>query len=167
MLRTAQVKAIASRRRACAGWCCPVDPQMTIDAHYDLRQQPEGVWDSIGLRLEQIGDAIAVFFAPDDRTIRVVGSIGAIRRRRRDRHAGGAVEGAPCVRYGLNISRLSIVISLITAALVYFAISALLVRPMMRISRAMLRFSEDPEDPQPHHRPVRAVTTRSASPSAS
>ena len=61
MLRTAQVKAIASRRQGVRRLVLPVDPQMTIDAHYDLRQQPEGVWDSIGLRVEQIGDAIAVF----------------------------------------------------------------------------------------------------------
>jgi signal transduction histidine kinase len=50
------------------------------------------------------------------------------------------------VRYGLNIVWLSVLISLITAALVYFAISALLVRPMMRLSRNMQNFSEDPED---------------------
>ncbi len=37
-------------------------------------------------------------------------------------------------------------ISLITAALVYFTISALLVRPMTRISRNMLSFGENPED---------------------
>ena len=71
------------------------------------------------------------------------------------------------VRYGLNIVWLSIMISLMTAALVYFAISALLVRPMMRISRNMLHFSEDPEDATPHHRPRRDAWTRSAPPSAS
>ncbi len=76
MLRTAQVKAIASRRQGVRRLVLPVDPQMTIDAHYDLRQKPENLWDSIGVRLEQIGDAIAVFFAPDGRTIRVLGSIG-------------------------------------------------------------------------------------------
>ena len=47
MLRTAQVKAIASRRQGVRRLVLPVDPQMTIDAHYDLRQQPEGLWDSI------------------------------------------------------------------------------------------------------------------------
>ena len=57
MLRTAQVKAIASRRQGVRRLVLPVDPQMTIDAHYDLRQKPESVWESIALRLEQIGDA--------------------------------------------------------------------------------------------------------------
>ena len=76
MLRTAQVKAIASRRQGVRRLVLPVDPQMAIDAHYDLRQKPENLWDGIGLRLEQIGDAIAVFFAREGRTIRVLGSIG-------------------------------------------------------------------------------------------
>ena len=76
MLRTAQVKAIASRRHGVRRLVLPVDPQMTIDAHYDLRQRPEGLWGTVALRLEQIGDAVAVFFAPDGRTIRVLGIIG-------------------------------------------------------------------------------------------
>ncbi len=59
------------------------------------------------------------------------------------------------VRYGMNLVYLSVMISLITAALVYFAISALLVRPMMRISRSMLSFGEKPGGFQPHHHAVR------------
>ncbi len=59
------------------------------------------------------------------------------------------------VRYGLNIVYLSIMISLITAALVYFAISALLVRPMMRISRNMLQLRREPRGSEPHHHAVR------------
>jgi signal transduction histidine kinase len=52
------------------------------------------------------------------------------------------------VRYGLNILGLSIMISLITAALVYLALSYLLVQPMMRITRNMVNFSQNPEDPE-------------------
>ena len=50
--------------------------------------------------------------------------------------------------YGYNVLGLSIFISLITAALVYVALLWLLVRPMMRITRNMVQFSQDPEDPQ-------------------
>jgi signal transduction histidine kinase len=50
------------------------------------------------------------------------------------------------VRYGLNVLGLSIIISVITAALVYFALNTLFVQPMMRITRNILRFSENPED---------------------
>jgi signal transduction histidine kinase len=50
------------------------------------------------------------------------------------------------IRYGFNVLGLSVIISVITAALVYFALNGLLVQPMMRIARNMLRFSQNPED---------------------
>ena len=50
------------------------------------------------------------------------------------------------IRYGLNVLGLSIIISMISAALVYFALNGLLVQPMTRITRNMLRFSQNPED---------------------
>ena len=53
---------------------------------------------------------------------------------------------AAMIRYGLNVLALSVIISVITAALVYFALNGLLVQPMMRITRNMLRFSQNPED---------------------
>lgn len=146
MLRTAQVKAIASRRQGVRRLVLPVDPQMTIDAHYDLRQQPETLWDSIGLRLEQIGDAIAVFFSPDGRTIRVLGAIGEDPDDLVEIVMPEAPLKAAMYSYAFNILGVSIVISLATAALVYFALSRLLVRPMMRITRNMVNFRQDPED---------------------
>lgn len=147
MLRTAQVKAIASRRRGVRRLVLPVDPQMTIDAHYDLRQRPEGFWGNFSLQLEQIGDAIAVLFAPDGRTIRVLGSIGDDP----DDLVEIVMPEEPLKKamyaYALNILGISIIISLATAALVYFALSRLLVRPMVRITANMVNFRQDPEDP--------------------
>src|SRR5262249_7305084 len=48
--------------------------------------------------------------------------------------------------FGIRILELSIVISLITAALVYLALQWLLVRAMRRITSNMMNFREDPED---------------------
>ena len=146
MLRTAQVKAIASRRRGVRRLVLPVDPQMTIDAHYDLRQRPEGFWGNLALRLEQIGDAVAVLFAPDGRTIRVLGSIGDDPDDLVEIVMPEAPLKAAMQAYAMNILWISILISLATAALVYFALSRLLVRPMMNITRNMVNFSRDPED---------------------
>ena len=146
MLRTAQVKAIASLRNGMRRLVLPIDPQMTIDAHYDLRRRPVGLWGNMGLRLEQIGDAIAVFLAPDGRTIRVLGSGGEAP----DELVEIVMPEAPLKQameaYALNILGVSIVISLATAALVYIALSRLLVRPMLRITRNMVHFRQDPED---------------------
>jgi len=147
MLRTAQVKAIASRRHGVRRLVLPVDPQMTIDAHYDLRQRPQGFWDGVALRLEQIGDAVAVFYAPQGRTIRVLGSIGDDPDDLVEIVMPEAPLKAAMYAYAMSILWVSILISLATAALVYFALSRLLVRPMLHITRNMVHFRQDPEDP--------------------
>ncbi len=147
MLRTAQVKAIASVRRGVRRLVLPVDPQMTIDAHFDLRQEPEGFFGRLALSLEQIGDAIAVFFAPEGRTIRVLGSIGNDPFDLVEIVMPEAPLKAAMTAYAMNILAVSVVISLVTAALVYFALSLLLVRPMLHITHNMVRFRQDPEDP--------------------
>ena len=49
--------------------------------------------------------------------------------------------------YSVTILATSIIISVLTAASVFFAIHMLLVRPMMRIERSMTRFRRAPEDP--------------------
>jgi signal transduction histidine kinase len=48
--------------------------------------------------------------------------------------------------FGIRILELSVVISLVTAALVYLSLQWLLVRPMQRITASMMNFREDPED---------------------
>ncbi len=48
--------------------------------------------------------------------------------------------------FGIRILELSLVLSLVTAALVYFSLHWLLVRPMRRITASMMEFREDPED---------------------
>src|SRR5438128_3676641 len=51
------------------------------------------------------------------------------------------------VRFSVNILLLSLIISGITAALVYVALLYLFVRPMRRITTNMMSFREDPENP--------------------
>jgi signal transduction histidine kinase len=49
-------------------------------------------------------------------------------------------------QFGGRIFQLSIVLSLIAAALVYLSLQTLLVRPMRRITASMTQFGQDPED---------------------
>ncbi|WP_209006139.1 HAMP domain-containing sensor histidine kinase [Stappia sp. 28M-7] len=49
--------------------------------------------------------------------------------------------------FSVRILALSLVISAITAALVYLSLRWLLVRPMQRLTRSMARFQASPEDP--------------------
>ena len=48
--------------------------------------------------------------------------------------------------FGIRILELSLVLSLVTATLVYLSLQWLLVRPMRRITASMVEFREDPED---------------------
>lgn len=50
------------------------------------------------------------------------------------------------IRFSINILLLSLVISIITAGLVYLSLRALLVRPILRLLANMARFTSNPED---------------------
>jgi len=148
LLRTAQVRAVALKRNNERRLVLPPDMVSEIDDTFDFRasSRSRGVGNELGLRLRLIWDALSVFSAKEGRLIRVIGEPGM--------GAGDFIEvvlpeaplKAAMIRYGLNVLGLSVIISMITAALVYFALNGLLVQPMMRITRNMLRFSENPED---------------------
>ena len=145
LLQTAQVKAVAVKRAGERRMVLPATRDVAIDAHYDLGMMRSGsMWDEATRRFGLIGEAWAVFFRTEDRTLRITGDV-----------PGGAtievvLPEAPLhkamVQHGLNILGLSVIISMITAALVYFALNRLLVQPMMRISANMMQFSRHPED---------------------
>ncbi len=147
LLRTALVRAIAVRRGGARRLVLPPVTDLAIDSHYDLREVPQQTFlGALGTKLGQIRDAMAVFTAPDDRTIRVIGLLGPRFEDTIEIVMPEEPLRRAMVRYGLDVLWVSIIISLITGALVYFAISRLLVRPMMRLSRHMQNFSENPED---------------------
>jgi len=52
------------------------------------------------------------------------------------------------IDYSWRILKLSIIISLITASFLYFALQWGMIRPMRRITRHLVSFSNDPENPQ-------------------
>ena len=148
LLRTAQVRAVAVKRSNERRLVLPADMPTEVDATFDFRaaaRQP-GVWNGLTLRMRLIWEALSVFWAPEGRVIRVIGEPRT--------NSGDFIEvvlpEAPLrtamVRYGLNVMGLSVIISVITAALVYFALNGLFVQPMMRMARNMLSFSQNPAD---------------------
>lgn len=154
LLNTAQVRAVAIKREMTRRLVLPSDTPLSIDASFDLRRgRAHNVWEAVGNRLALIRDALWVFFAPEGRVIRVYGrpSSGLDNSPPRDEFVEIVLPEAPLraamIQYGLNILGLSVIISIIAAALVYFALNRVLVQPMMRLSRNMMQFSEMPEDP--------------------
>ena len=108
-----------------------------IHATYDLREAT--AWDLLR-------DALAALFDGENRVIRVIGDPV--------KEAGLLIEvtldTAPLrmamIDYGARILLLSAVISAFTAALLFLAVRALLVRPIKRVVGAMISYQHAPED---------------------
>ncbi|MBA2126287.1 sensor histidine kinase [Hyphomicrobium methylovorum] len=146
LLRTAEVRAIASRREGERRLVLPAQGDLTIDYVYYLQREPDSFWEGLGLKISQVSDAITTLTDGGGRTIRVAGHAGPDNNDLIEIVIPEAPLKAAMVRYGLNILWLSIILSLMTAFVVYFALSRLFVKPLTRLTRNMLHFSEDPED---------------------
>jgi signal transduction histidine kinase len=144
LLRTAQVRAVSWLHNDQRELVLPADRTEPIRETYDLTARTGGFWNDVALRARLIWDAMAVFFADDGRVIAVVGE--PVAGDKIHIVLPEAALKAAMIRYGLNILGLSIIISVITAALVYFALNNMFVAPMMRITRNILSFSQNPED---------------------
>jgi signal transduction histidine kinase len=146
LLRTAQVKAVASRHSGQRRLVLPVDNDMKIDAHYDLRQTPEGFISTLISQTRLFGETLGVLFGRDGRNIRVLGRIGTEPDDLIEIVMPEAPLRAVMWQQSRNVVWLSLLISLLSASLVYLSLYILVVRPIMRLSRNMQAFSQNPED---------------------
>jgi hypothetical protein len=93
-----------------------------------------------------IGDAFETLWQGDNRVIRVMGASPKDPKAVVEVVIDEAPMRAALIDYSERVLALSIVISLITAALVYFSLQWLMIRPMRRLTQAMVAFRDDPED---------------------
>ncbi len=154
LLSTAKVQYVAIRRNDMRRLVLPPEGPIEINRSYDLRRDPaKPMWRALGERASLIADALGVLAANGNETIRVYGHpaapTGANTWRMED-FVEIVLPEAPLrnamLTYSLNILGLSIIISLIAAALVYGALNRLLVAPILRISRNIEAFSHAPEN---------------------
>lgn len=138
LLMSAEVKTVAIKRNGQRMLVLSEAMPPVVDAHYDLRQASV---------MRKLADALMVLAAPSQRHIRVIGNPPGMKD-------GDFIEivipekplKAAMLNFGLNILGLSIIISMVTATLVYLALNWLLVRPIGRITENMVHFAENPED---------------------
>src|SRR6476660_3232026 len=78
LLRTAQVRAVAWKRQNERRLVLPADGSSEFDESFDFRASARdaGAWSGLKLRLRLIRQALVVFFAREDRVIRVIGETG-------------------------------------------------------------------------------------------
>jgi len=137
-LRTAGVHAVSVKRPEMRRLVLGMPDETQIADVYDLRTETF---------MQLIPDALQALAAPPGRLIRVIATPDA---KAPSEEFDVAIDETPLRaamwRYARNIFWLSIIISIITAALVYLALTGLLVRPMMRITRNIVAYRENPED---------------------
>lgn len=138
LLDHAGVEAIVLHKPGLMSMMLGDEMPKSIDAVFDLRTaRPLGL----------IGDAFAALAAGGTRVIRVIGMAPAPEE-------GVVVEAVlpekalfiGMVDYSKRILTLSIVLSLLSAVLVFFALHRLMVRPMRQITESMVAFRKAPED---------------------
>lgn len=138
LLANADVHAIALRRDEVRELVLMGELPGPIAQSFDLR--------NVGA-FQLIADAFECATAPQDRIIRVIGEP--------TNDAGIAIEVTlsenrlkqEMIDYGIRIFQLSLVISLFTAVLVFFAVRRFVVHPITGVIGAMTGFSKDPTDP--------------------
>jgi len=113
------------------------DMPPSVAATYDLRSESP---------LQMLGDTMATLFQPGKRVVRVLG----VSPRDRNVTVEVVLDEGPLrrqlLRFGARVFAVSLVISLITAALVYLTLRWLLVAPLRRMTASMMAFRDDPED---------------------
>ena len=146
LLKSAKSYGIVLRRPQSKALMLSRDMPPTIHASYDTRESA-----FFGL----IGEALMVMWRDDRRMIRVIGPS--------PRDPNVVVETVideyamreQMLDYSSRILALSIIISLMTATLVYFSLQWMFVRPVLNLTESMESFRRDPDDARRLIRPGR------------
>ncbi len=109
----------------------------SVDEHIDLGHTGY---------LSAMSGALDTLAFGGDRMLRVFGKVGDSTKEFELIIADSRLRDAMLV-YSGNVALLSLLISLITATLVYYTIDRIMIRPIRRMTRSMLDFSRKPDDP--------------------
>ncbi len=136
LLAQVEARAVILKRTESRTLILSEDMPPEVDAMFDLRGATP---------MELIGDAFGTLMAAP-RVIRVVGQVPRDPALIVEVLLEEAPMRAAMYDYSRRILILSVVISLITATLVYVSLQLLMVRPMRRITESMMAFHAAPEN---------------------
>jgi len=149
LLKNAGVFNVVLRRDEVRQLILASDMPTPITDTFDLREPPA---------TELIGDALLRLWDTTPRTVRVIGNPV--------KEAGLLIEVTlstdelreAMIGYGLNILRLSAIISVFTAVLLFVAVQRLFVRPIRQLGTDMQRYAAAPENTRNIVRPKSSIT---------
>lgn len=137
-LATTGTKAIVLRKDGTSQLLAVTEMPSEVDAAFDLADYSE---------FGSIRDALYTLFFGGDRLLRVYGPIAEAS----DVTVEIVIDEAPLRKamlgYARNILIVSLIISVITAFLMFLAINRVMIMPVRRLARSMQVFAENPDDP--------------------
>jgi signal transduction histidine kinase len=137
LLRSLGATAIAVRDAGMSRLLASAEMPPQVDQHIPVAQAGP---------LGAIADALDTMFSGGDRLIRAYGPVGESDKEYELILPDGPLRAAMLV-YARNVAVLSLIISLITATLVFYAINRNMIRPIRAMTRSMLAFAGAPDDP--------------------
>ncbi|MCO5063635.1 MAG: HAMP domain-containing histidine kinase [Rhizobiaceae bacterium] len=144
VLKSIGVKAIAMRDGEASRLLASTRMPRDVDEHVDLANTGQ---------FAAIRAAVATLFADRFHVLRVFGPVGESNRGYEIVMTDRALRNA-MLTYARNVAGVSLLITLITAGLVYALIDRMMIRPIRSMTRSMLRFAEEPDDPARIIRPA-------------
>ena len=137
LLRGLGAMALAVRDEGSSSLLVAVDMPHGIDLHVDL-----GGVSPLG----EMHEALYALFFGGERVLRVFAPFAAGEREFELVMSEAGLRKA-MLAYARNVALLSLILSLMTATLVFYAIHRVMIRPMRAMTRSMLSFAEAPDDP--------------------
>ncbi len=137
LLGTAGVEVVALKRDGSRELILKLDNPPTIETRYDLRNSS---W------LSAIVDALTTLARGGDRVVAITAAPPGLTGEEIELVIDERPLWRALMAYSARVFTLSIVLSLIVAALAFFALNHVLVRPIRQLSSAMVRFAARPDD---------------------
>jgi len=136
-LTTIGAKAVAIREEGISRLLAMDDMPLEVDRQVDIgKTEP----------FRSIGMALHTLFAGGNEVIRVFGTVGDSDKVFELVVPDRGLRDAMLI-YSRNVAFLSLLISLFTATLVFYAINRFMIRPIRAMTRSMLSFGQAPDDP--------------------
>ncbi len=138
LLMATGVKAIAVRDADVSRILVVTDMPPMVDEHIDL--------DAI-TPTAAIAQTFSTLFFGGDRVFRIYGTVGDTGKIFEILIPDAGLRDA-MLTYARNVAFLSLIISLFTATLVFYAINRIMIRPIRAMTQSMLSFAATPDDPR-------------------
>lgn len=130
-------KAIAVRGEGASRLLVVTDMPPAVDEHIRLGEMHP---------VRAVLDALDTLFFGGERMLRVYGPVGESDKEFELIIADEGLRNAMLI-YARNVAFLSLIISLFTATLVFYAINRIMIRPIRAMTRSMLNFADAPDNP--------------------